>query len=186
MKTYSKNCKTRKPEGMEKKKKPQKKAMGGMTGMGMSSKPKGPMGMQEGGEVPRPRPRPSSDVPRPRPRPSEAQLRAPSRTDDKEPAQAKLQRQIRDLQNASGLSEKRAREIIMEENNGAPIDDKKFGTMIDFYKERQGNMYGGMTKKKMAKGGKLKMVEKGGKKVPFYAADGKGKMMYGGMAKKKA
>lgn len=30
---------------------------------------------------------------------------------------------------------------------------------------------------------KLKMVEKGGKKVPFYAADGKGKMMAGGKVK---
>ena len=28
---------------------------------------------------------------------------------------------------------------------------------------------------------KLKMVEKDGKKVPFFAADGKGKMMGGGM-----
>lgn len=27
---------------------------------------------------------------------------------------------------------------------------------------------------------KLKMVKKDGKMVPFYAADGKGKMMYGG------
>ena len=36
----------------------------------------------------------------------------------------------------------------------------------------------------MAGGGKLKMVEKGGKKVPFFAADGKGKMAYGGQMKK--
>jgi len=35
-----------------------------------------------------------------------------------------------------------------------------------------------------AGGGKLKMVEKGGKKVPFFAADGVGKMMGGGMMKK--
>ena len=36
-------------------------------------------------------------------------------------------------------------------------------------------------------GGSLEMVEKGGKKVPFYAADGKGKMAMGGkvMAYKK-
>ena len=39
--------------------------------------------------------------------------------------------------------------------------------------------------KSMAGGGKLKMVEKGGKKVPFFAADGKGKMAMGGMMKKK-
>jgi len=38
--------------------------------------------------------------------------------------------------------------------------------------------------KSMAEGGKLKMVESGGKKVPFFAADGVGKMMGGGMAKK--
>ncbi len=38
----------------------------------------------------------------------------------------------------------------------------------------------------MAGGGSLKMVKnKAGDMVPFYAADGKGKMMYGGMAKKK-
>ena len=46
---------------------------------------------------------------------------------------------------------------------------------------------GAMPKKKkkgMATGG-LKMVMKNGKKVPFYAADGKGKMYGGGMAKKK-
>ena len=36
-----------------------------------------------------------------------------------------------------------------------------------------------------AGGGKLKMVEKNGKKVPFFAADGVGKMMGGGMMKKK-
>ena len=36
-----------------------------------------------------------------------------------------------------------------------------------------------------AKGGKMKMVEKGGKKVPAFAADGVGKMAYGGKAKVK-
>ena len=49
---------------------------------------------------------------------------------------------------------------------------------------------GGMTKGyarggiKMGDGGPLKMVEKDGKKVPFFAADGKGKMATGGMATK--
>ena len=33
---------------------------------------------------------------------------------------------------------------------------------------------------KMAKGSKIKMVEKNGKKVPFFAADGAGKMAMGG------
>jgi len=148
MKTYSKNSKIRKPDGMEKKKKPKK-----------------PMGMKEGGEVPFPRRRPD-----------DLQAGAPSRKDNKEPAEAKLQRQIRDLQTGTGYGEKRARTIIMGENDGKPLSDKDFNILLDFYKEREGKMYGGMTKKKMAKGGKLKMVEKDGKKVPFYAADGKGKM----------
>ena len=44
---------------------------------------------------------------------------------------------------------------------------------------------GAMKSKGMAAGGKLKMVEKDGKKVPFFAADGKGKMAGGGRMKKK-
>lgn len=40
--------------------------------------------------------------------------------------------------------------------------------------------------KNMKSGGKLKMVKKGGKSVPFYAADGVGKMAYGGKVKKMA
>ena len=38
--------------------------------------------------------------------------------------------------------------------------------------------------KKYNMGGKLEMVEKGGKKVPFYAADGVGKMNMGGSVMK--
>ena len=58
---------------------------------------------------------------------------------------------------------------------------------------RVGKMGGGMMMKRpmMKEGGKLKMVMKGGKKVPFFAADGKGakdlgkaKMMKGGRVKK--
>ena len=39
--------------------------------------------------------------------------------------------------------------------------------------------------KKYGKGGSLKMVEKNGKMVPFYAADGKGKAMHGSSLKLK-
>ena len=39
---------------------------------------------------------------------------------------------------------------------------------------RRGAMGGGMMKRSMYKDGSLKMVMKGGKKVPFFAADGKG------------
>ena len=48
-------------------------------------------------------------------------------------------------------------------------------------KKTKGYMAGGKMKTKGYKaGGKLPMVEKGGKMVPFYAADGEGKMSGGG------
>lgn len=52
---------------------------------------------------------------------------------------------------------------------------------------QQGMQQGmGMGMPKMADGGKLKMVKnKAGDVVPFYAADGKGKMAYGGKMKPK-
>ena len=61
---------------------------------------------------------------------------------------------------------------------------KKGGTM----KKMNPGMMAIMAKKKsmkMADGG-MPMVEKDGKKVPAFAADGKGKMAKGGMAKKMA
>ena len=61
---------------------------------------------------------------------------------------------------------------------------KKGGAM-----KKKGYAKGGAMKKKpvaMKKGSKLKMVEKGGKKVPFFAADGVGKMKKGGVVKKGA
>ncbi len=51
-------------------------------------------------------------------------------------------------------------------------------------KKTKGYMAGGKMKTKgYAGGGKRPMVEKGGKLVPFYAADGVGKMAYGGKVK---
>ena len=52
---------------------------------------------------------------------------------------------------------------------------------------RVGKMGGGMMMKRpmMKEGGKLKMVMKGGKKVPFFAADGKGAKDLGKAAMKK-
>ena len=54
-------------------------------------------------------------------------------------------------------------------------------------KIRAGKMGGGMMMKRpmMKEGGKLKMVMKGGKKVPFFAADGKGAKDLGKAAMKK-
>lgn len=54
--------------------------------------------------------------------------------------------------------------------------------------KKKGYAKGGAMKKKpiaMKKGSKLRMVEKDGKKVPFFAADGVGKMKKGGVTKKK-
>ena len=51
---------------------------------------------------------------------------------------------------------------------GGPVHKMPDGTMM------KGKAHG------MAAGGKLKMVEKGGKKVPAFAADGVGKMAMGG------
>jgi hypothetical protein len=67
--------------------------------------------------------------------------------------------------------------------DGVAVKGKTKGTM----------MAGGGMAKMMAGGGKAKMmasggmpmVEKDGKKVPAFAADGKGKMAAGGMAKAK-
>lgn len=53
-------------------------------------------------------------------------------------------------------------------------DDEKEDMMED--EDEMGA--GGMTR--YAEGGSLKMVDKGGEKVPFFAADGKGKMKGGG------
>jgi hypothetical protein len=55
----------------------------------------------------------------------------------------------------------------------------------EFMKKSKNYMGGGMMKR-YAEGGKLDMVEKDGKMVPFYAADGKGKMMGGGKVMKYA
>lgn len=55
---------------------------------------------------------------------------------------------------------------------------------VDMARARTGMMYGGKTK--MAMGGKpMAKDPKTGEMKPTYAMDGKGKMMYGGKAKKK-
>jgi hypothetical protein len=56
--------------------------------------------------------------------------------------------------------------------------------MIGMGKPKKDMAKGGMAKKGYAAGG-MAMVEKDGKKVPAFAADGVGKMAKGGMTKKK-
>jgi LysM repeat protein len=69
-----------------------------------------------------------------------------------------------------------------ESTADSPIAAKAGGMM----KKTKGYAKGGAMKKTKgyAAGGKMPMVEKGGKKVPAFAADGKGKMAAGGMTKK--
>ena len=60
-----------------------------------------------------------------------------------------------------------------------------YAEMADTMKEAGvKNLAGDKLAVKKAMGGKLKMVEKGGKKVPAFAADGVGKMAKGGKAAK--
>jgi len=66
--------------------------------------------------------------------------------------------------------------------------NKRYNKQVPGYKKggKVKMMGGGMMMKRpmMKDGGKLKMVKnKEGKMVPFYAADGVGKMKKGGMAK---
>jgi hypothetical protein len=84
-------------------------------------------------------------------------------------------------------SEKQRRFMAAVANN--PKFAKKAGVPQsvgeEFMKKSKGYMGGGMMKR-YAEGGKIDMVEKDGKMVPFYAADGKGKMMGGGKVMKYA
>jgi len=69
------------------------------------------------------------------------------------------------------------KEVSFMKSKGAPK------SMIKHEMSEAGMKKGGMMKtKKMAEGG-MPMVEKGGKKVPAFAADGVGKMSKGGCAK---
>ena len=63
----------------------------------------------------------------------------------------------------------------------------KMGAVKTAAPSRDGVAVKGKTKGKMVKmaAGGMPMVMKGGKKVPAFAADGKGKMAKGGMAMKR-
>lgn len=80
-------------------------------------------------------------------------------------------------------SKKQQRFMAAVANN--PKFAKKVGVPKSVGEEfmKKGYMGGGMMRR-YASGGKLDMVEKDGKMVPFYAADGKGKMMGGGKVQK--
>ena len=67
--------------------------------------------------------------------------------------------------------------------DGVAVRGKTKGTMLAA--GGMAKMMAGGGKAKMMASGGMPMVEKDGKKIPAFAADGKGKMAGGGMAKKK-
>ena len=67
---------------------------------------------------------------------------------------------------------RKGKEMDDDRDDMEDMDDRE-----EMEEEEMGN--GGMMK--YGAGGKLPMVNKGGEQVPFFAADGKGKMMGGGM-----
>ena len=82
---------------------------------------------------------------------------------------------------------------ILANKMGTGTFSKDDAAQMRARKEVKGYKSGGKVKKKMMAGGKVKAYKDGGlamvtgkdgKKVPFYAADGKGKMKAGGKVKK--
>ena len=116
----------------------------------------------------------------------------------------KMQDTKRDTKMAKEETARRSEksDLLRPPKDEAPLRFKKGGTMKKKSKgyakggmkakgmarggmKSKGMAKGGMKAKGMSKGGKLRMVEKDGKMVPFYAADGKGKMKGGGSVKSK-
>lgn len=93
-----------------------------------------------------------------------------------EPEAIAKKRTIRDNPKAiKKLKEQRKKEYASK-----TAADKTTGDPRGVNRKKAG---GAMKKKGYSAGGKLKMVEKNGKKVPFFAADGVGKMAKGGSMK---
>jgi hypothetical protein len=86
-----------------------------------------------------------------------------------------------------GVPQSVGKEFTMKKMMSGGIAASKMGKVKTAAPSRDGVATKGKTRGtmiKMAAGG-MPMVMKGGKKVPAFAADGKGKMAAGGMAKKK-
>ena len=86
-----------------------------------------------------------------------------------------------------GVPQSVGKEFTMKKMMSGGVAASKMGKVRTAAPSRDGVATKGKTRGtmvKMAAGG-MPMVMKGGKKVPAFAADGKGKMAAGGMAKKK-
>jgi len=86
-----------------------------------------------------------------------------------------------------GVPQSVGKEFTMKKMTKGGVAASKMGKVKTAAPSRDGVATKGKTRGtmiKMAAGG-MPMVMKGGKKVPAFAADGKGKMAAGGMAKKK-
>jgi hypothetical protein len=176
-----------------------KKHIGGFKNGGRTMK-------QVGGNLtssPRPMPRPTPEMmdemgiepkgmkssPRPKPRPSPARMKEIMAAADEAKAMEALERanqaaerdqyDLKTLGRKSGGKTEGSAKDVMEDKKLA----KKHGMTMKEWEASDADKKHDMPAKKAA-GGKLKMVEKDGKKVPDFAADGVGKMKSGGRTAK--
>ena len=86
-----------------------------------------------------------------------------------------------------GVPQSVGKEFTMKKMAMGGMAPSKMGKVKTAAPSKDGVATKGKTRGKMVKmaAGGMPMVMKGGKKVPAFAADGKGKMAAGGMAKKK-
>lgn len=177
-----------------------KKHIGGFKSGGRTMK-------QVGGNLtssPRPMPRPTPEMmdemgilptkgmkssPRPKPRPSPARMKEIMAAADEAKAMEALERanraaerdqyDLKTLGRKNGGKTEGSAKDMMEDKKLA----KKHGMSMKEWEASDADKKHDMPAKKAA-GGKLKMVEKDGKKVPDFAADGIGKMKSGGRTAK--
>ena len=127
----------------------------------MNTERTGPLRKRRGGST-------KKKVPTPKPRPTKAQRDKAKRT-------STLIGQIDEVMNPGGRAQRTKRG---EGSRNVPALSEVLQGTYRYGKRKVKDMAS-----PMKKGGKLKMVEKDGKKVPFFAADGVGKMNKGGSVK---
>jgi len=190
-----------------------KKHIGGMKNGGRTAHAEGGTPPMTSSPRPMPRPTPEmmdemgmlpaggmKSSPRPMPRPSPARMKEIMAAADEAKAMEALERANRaaerDQYDLRTLGRKRGGKAEKFEGSAKDMMEdkklaKKHGMTMKEWEASDADKKHDMPSKKMsggsmgyAAGGKMKMVEKDGKKVPFFAADGVGKMKDGGRTAK--